>query len=927
MFRGYDFDKDNDKVDGFGTGATTLGTQCFSLGSGDGTDTPGLIRKKFRMSCRPFTTLESSYQVPRYSPSRIEPCCQLCMAACMLCKVKQSIADNVIRRNDIISRKDDSCFENCTHGRGLLAELDSQRQAGEFTDVVVQVEGREFLCHRAVLVTMPYFKTMLSSSLADSPSPKAKVVQLCEINSISFSKILDFLYTGEISIGKDDVKDILQAAHLLHFDYILKHYREFLQDNFCSSNSPSTMRLNDVPKSSARNTAASNLSDVTQDEEFLSTGAFWAQCSVGSSGDTVGKGGAAASPTKIYSGGRSPRTFRTMKIIQPRAIYGSRRHVNYTQGRNFAIAELVSQRKTGEYTDVVVQVEGREFPCHRAVLATTPYFKTMLSSDLAESSSKVVQLRGIDSNSFSKILDFLYTGEIRIGEDDVQDILQAVHMLQFDDIQQCCSKFIQNNLCLSNSLDAMRLADMYGLSDLKGRAIYIAGSNFLFLTRRGEFLNLSLQELLDILGSVNVTCTKKEEVVRSVMRWLDHVPDENRQTAIVRILKETCLSCVRFSMKGELDPLPVIPCESAGAGCLTKVTAAIGKQLLSTQMAAAEKGEAKRSPKRRASILVGPRRPEPPETLSGILAVPRDPGLRVRTRVRTSDNLAIFVGGWKAVRKPHLHDDLPFIVQPPPLQSIVCLDPDSQQYYHITNLPTPVAGYMSVACADGYLYVTGGRIHPLVGEGPQTAPSRQVFRYDFLSDIWVRLPDMPRGRAGHQSVIANGNLFLVGGDTEEESSFVTMDCYYPPDMDWMKIPVLPAIPTSSNLTISAAEDNVLFIEVSKSGDEQKVFVHTIDSSMHWWSMKVPKLKEYMYFEGTYFHTLCENSYRYMHGQKGIVDTISHYEVEDRDNPVKKTPLPFALFGHCFLETQKSRVRWYDRDCAALEKDDELQLED
>ncbi|XP_066265222.1 kelch-like protein 2 [Branchiostoma lanceolatum] len=327
---------------------------------------------------------------------------------------------------------------------------------------------------------------------------------------------------------------------------------------------------------------------------------------------------------------------------------GSRRFENYAQGREL-LAELASQRKTGEFLDVVVKVEGREFPCHRAVLASTPYFKAMLSSNLAESSSKVVQLHEIDSISFSKILDFLYTGEIRISEDDVQDLLQTAHMLQFDKILQCCRKFIQDNLCPSNCLGVMRLADMYGLSVLKERARSTAASNFVDVTQDEEFFSLSTQELLDLVGDENLKVRNEDDVVTSVIKWFNHAP-ENRQEAILKILQEIRLSCVRVSVLKKLASLPVI---QQSEECLAKITTAMENHLLGTQVEGEEAS--------------GPRR--------GI-----------------SDNLAIIAGGWKAVKKPHPRDNSPITAQPSPMQSIICFDPDSQQYYHIATLPTPVSG-------------------------------------------------------------------------------------------------------------------------------------------------------------------------------------------------------------------------------------------
>ncbi|XP_078683969.1 kelch-like protein 24 [Branchiostoma floridae x Branchiostoma belcheri] len=635
---------------------------------------------------------------------------------------------------------------------------------------------------------------------------------------------------------------------------------------------------------------------------------------------------------------------------------GSRRFENYGQGREL-LAELASQRKTGEFLDVVVQVEGREFPCHRAVLSSTPYFKAMLSSNLAESSSEVVQLHGIDSISFSKILDFLYTGEIRIGKDDVQDILQTAHMLQFDKILQYCREFIQDNLCPSNCLGVMRLADVYGLSALKKKARDMATSNFLDVTQDEEFLSLSAQELTDLLRDKDLEVTNEDNVVKCVIRWLDEDP-EIRQISIPKILTEIRLSCVRVSMLQKLQSHPVI---QRSAECLAKIAAAREKHLHGTQI----EGED-------TSCL----------------------------RQGTSDNLAIIVGGWKAAadRRRHLHNEHPIIAQPTSLQSVICFDPDSEQYYHITTLPTPVSGYMSVASAEGHLYVTGGRVHPLVGQGPHSAPSRQAFRYDLPSDTWLRLPDMPHGRAGHQSVVINGKLFLVGGDAEA-TSLVTVDCYDPEEGAWIKIPVRPPLQTSSNLTVTAFGDRVVFIEVPEMADaddcsidvhrlgvalllgaqmgfriqrrmeEGKLCVHAFDvktgswkyadiqvdirsvedadiittvvnDKLHIRTAGTPYADIYVFngeedtlnegdrkdWKENFLRMQSEYSYRYMNGQEGIVDTIRNYEFGDHYKS-PKTPLPFGVFGHSFLQTKKSRVGWYCRDLAVLEKEDEREGSD
>ncbi|KAI8518076.1 hypothetical protein Bbelb_040930 [Branchiostoma belcheri] len=646
---------------------------------------------------------------------------------------------------------------------------------------------------------------------------------------------------------------------------------------------------------------------------------------------------------------------------------GTRRFKNYAQGSEL-LTELANQRGTREFIDVVVQVEGREFPCHRAVLASTRYFKTMLSSNLSESDSEVIQLCGIDSTNFSKILDFY----------DVQDILQTAHMLQMEKIVGYCREFIQDNLCQSNCLGVMSLADLYGFAALKKKARDMAVVNFPDVTQEEVFPILSAAALADLLGNEHLKVTNEDDVVNSVIRWLDENPG-NDQKSILKILQEIRLSCVKVSMLQKLESHPVI---QDFAECLAKITAAKEKHLFGTDV----EGE--------------------------------DESIR---RHGTPDNLAIMVGGWKVVKKQlNPHDEQFSLSQPTPLQSIICFNPDSEQFYHITTLPTPVSGYMSVASAGRHLYVTGGRVHPLLGQGPHSVPSRQAFRYEFPSDTWLRLPDMPRSRAGHQSVVVDGKLFVAGGDAQA-TSLLIVDCYDPVEGAWIKIPVRPLLRTSSNLTVTALGDKVIFIDVQECYDppiglqvgvamllelarasmgprnwrgtgqgklcvyefdvktkdcryidiyvyrrslkQVDILVTTVHDKLHirvgytaTYDLYIFDAEEETLIKGdgrdwdeTVLRAHCEHSDRYVR-QDGIVDTIGHYEFGDRrqmykdhhipqrqafgdydiprpreapearSTPTRQTPLPFALFGHSFLQTKKSSIGWYCRDLEVLGKD-------
>ena len=92
---------------------------------------------------------------------------------------------------------------------------------------------------------------------------------------------------------------------------------------------------------------------------------------------------------------------------------------------------------------MIFQVENETFSAHRIVLAATiPYFDLMFSHDMLEARQKEIIIQGIDSSSFESLLNFVYTGEIKISEGNVQSIITSASYFQLDNVKIFCSQFI-----------------------------------------------------------------------------------------------------------------------------------------------------------------------------------------------------------------------------------------------------------------------------------------------------------------------------------------------------------------------------------------------------------------------------------------------------------------------------------------------------
>ena len=101
--------------------------------------------------------------------------------------------------------------------------------------------------------------------------------------------------------------------------------------------------------------------------------------------------------------------------------------------------------------DVVLRAGGREIPTHRAVLAAcSSYFLAMFTHELLESGQEVVEIKDMDPDILSSLVDFAYTGLITLTIENVQEVLSAASLLQISQVQNLCCEFLKKQTIYIN---------------------------------------------------------------------------------------------------------------------------------------------------------------------------------------------------------------------------------------------------------------------------------------------------------------------------------------------------------------------------------------------------------------------------------------------------------------------------------------------
>lgn len=212
-------------------------------------------------------------------------------------------------------------------------------------------------------------------------------------------------------------------------------------------------------------------------------------------------------------------------------------HFSDEHHNSYMLKRVTQMRYHSLLTDVVLLVEGQEFPVHKNVLAaSSDYFMAMFTGHMATVSGKV-HVQGITAAAMSILLDFIYKGEILITEENVEDLFCGSCLLLLDSVNQVCCKFIQERLTLANCWGIRALADKFNCNDLLRRVIVFLQENFKEAARLDEVLLLPARELGEFLVDDDIVITKEEDLFDLLLKWLEY-DQGNRQKDFASLLRK-----------------------------------------------------------------------------------------------------------------------------------------------------------------------------------------------------------------------------------------------------------------------------------------------------------------------------------------------------------------------------------------------------
>ena len=190
-----------------------------------------------------------------------------------------------------------------------------------------------------------------------------------------------------------------------------------------------------------------------------------------------------------------------------------------------AFGQLNHMRDDGLLTDVVLVASGREVKAHKAILAAcSPYFCAMFTGFDEKNKSRVT-LQDVDPQALEILVNYVYTSEVEVTEENVQTLLPAANLMQLSDVKEACCEFLLNQLHPTNCLGIKSFADMHGCIELLAATNTYIESHFSEVLDCDEFYALEHSQVCNLIASDTITVPSEEKVYESVISWVKHDMD------------------------------------------------------------------------------------------------------------------------------------------------------------------------------------------------------------------------------------------------------------------------------------------------------------------------------------------------------------------------------------------------------------------
>ncbi len=479
-----------------------------------------------------------------------------------------------------------------------------------------------------------------------------------------------------------------------------------------------------------------------------------------------------------------------------------------------------------QLTDVMLVADGQSIPCHKVLLAAaSKFFHAKFVTNLNTLGQNLVDVEGVDFDTLTLAVSFIYNGQIDLTPMKAQKLLPASVSLMLPELTGICQEFLVDKMDpkladVTFTIDIYRMAKANGLTDIEDESWGVMLEKFQDIKETDSFKELSDTELLEYISDDGLNVSNDNPVFEAVVNWVRHDVD-NRKARFKNLMNcVTLLHCsldfLRDTVRTEplmkiwecYEDLADVLCQQAESTSLQRGKARRGftggRNLPNTLVAACDNeiyilrdresnwtNRPNRAVKRlefssaclkvNGILISGGKSNQSLSRQCWALSLPSLNTMAVcDLNVSRRLHASVCVGGHVYVLGGYQDGGKR-------LRSVEYLDEKVGLWHVASDMPVALSSHTAVAYRH-FIYVIGGF--------SEKDFSKATFVLDTVNKKWSRKADMPESRAGTSSVLYREKIYVMGGYPKCSAMS------YDPAQDQWKIHSAPKVEHSGGCAVT-----------------------------------------------------------------------------------------------------------------------------
>ena len=211
-------------------------------------------------------------------------------------------------------------------------------------------------------------------------------------------------------------------------------------------------------------------------------------------------------------------------------------------------------RLDDEITDFTIVSGKQSFNCHKVILAgSSPVLQAMVRSGMREASKNQADFDTIPPPVMQLVLEYMYTGEVTVPHEHLQQTIDAADYLQLLELKEICLSEAVTAFKPSNVVSWYKLADRLDVCELKSKCAEAMSSSLGEVSQYTEFQELSFAEVNSFMSSAEETNADPDDLLEASLQWINSKLSERIDCMEELLQKTQLLKCSVECLENEME--------------------------------------------------------------------------------------------------------------------------------------------------------------------------------------------------------------------------------------------------------------------------------------------------------------------------------------------------------------------------------------